>query len=123
MPKQQGYVLVDHRASPGLTEAEARMFGYEPSLCKEGKIFEADTMGCSHCGGVAVKSPTRIRPRASCAACGHHYICDGCAYIAAQPGYIHKPVAAQIDDALKSAAQHDINHALGSPAKLILPSS
>lgn len=89
MPKQMGYLFVDHRASPGLPEDVARWAGYNPGLCREGKMFEADTLTCAHCKGVVVKNPNRTRERSYCAKCSGHYICDGCAYQATLPDYKH----------------------------------
>jgi hypothetical protein len=51
MARQMGYLMVDHRASPGLPEDVARWAGYDPKLAGEGKVYEVDTMSCSHCGG------------------------------------------------------------------------
>lgn len=39
--------------------------------------FEADTYTCSHCNGVVVMNPQRVRERYKCKGCNHH-ICDGC---------------------------------------------
>ena len=64
---------------------------------------------CAHCKGIVVPNPQRTRARHSCAKCGHKYICDGCAFKASLPDYVHTPFAKVID-------QH-----LGSPTKLILP--
>lgn len=89
MPKQMGYLFVDHRASPGLPEDVARLAGYDPKLCREGKMFEADTLTCAHCKGVVVKNQFRTRERNYCAKCSGHYVCDGCAYLAAQADYVH----------------------------------
>lgn len=91
MAKQMGYLFVDHRASPGLPEDVARQAGYDPLLCREGKIFEADTLTCAHCKGVVVKNPFRTRDRNYCTRCSGHYICDGCAYLAAKSDYVHVP--------------------------------
>lgn len=101
----EGYLFVDHHASPGLSEEEARRAGYDPLLCKEGKIFEAATKQCKHCGGVVVMSPTRQRPRNYCMKCSGGYICDGCAWRAAQPDYIHNPIVKTIDAAHDAEAK------------------
>jgi hypothetical protein len=95
--KQMGYLMVDHRASPGLPEDIARLCGYDPKLSGEGKVYEADTLTCSHCGGTVVKNIFRTRERHSCMKCNGHYICDGCAWLASQPDYIHTPMSKVID--------------------------
>jgi hypothetical protein len=112
--KTMGYLMVDHRASPGLPEEAARLSGYDPKLCKEGKLFEADTQTCSHCKSAVVKNPLRTRERHYCQKCGGHYICDGCAYLATLPDYTHTPFDKKLDADLKIAA-------LGSPINLLFP--
>lgn len=107
-----GYLMVDHRASPGLPEDVARLVGYDPKFCGEGKLFEAATLTCSHCKTAVVKNPLRTRERHFCAACSGHYICDGCAFEASQPDYAHTPFDKKIDDTLRAAA-------LGSPTTLL----
>jgi hypothetical protein len=101
MVKQMGYLSVDHRASPGLPENIARQSGYVPELCREGKVFEADTMTCAHCKGVVVKNQLRTRERNYCSRCSGHYICDGCAYIASQPNYVHTPFEKVVEEIKK----------------------
>jgi hypothetical protein len=114
MAKQSGYLMVDHRASPGLPEDVARWAGYDPKLAGEGKFYEADTMTCSHCRGMVVKNIFRTRERHSCVKCSGHYICDGCAYLASLPDYVHAPMSKVIDD---------YKEALGSPMGLLLSTS
>lgn len=96
--KQQGYLFVDHRASPGLTPEQARFCGYDAGFAREGGFFEADTLTCSHCKCVVIKNPERERARTNCRAC-NHFICDGCAAEAATPDYIHRPFLAKVEAA------------------------
>jgi hypothetical protein len=98
MPKQMGQVTIDHRASPGLPEDVARLFGYDPDLVKEGKVYEADTGTCHHCKSTVVFNQRRTRPRGHCNYC-NHYVCDGCAYLMTLPDYVHTPFEKIIDDA------------------------
>lgn len=111
--KQMGYLMVDHRASPGLSEDVARQVGYDPKLVGEGKVYEADTLSCAHCRGSVVKNPFRTRAREHCSKCDA-YICDGCGYLAAQPDYVHTPFAKIIEDHINQAV-------LGSPSDLLFP--
>lgn len=107
MSKQMGYIMIDHRASPGLPEDVARWAGYDPKDCGEGKIFEANTATCSHCKSCVVMNPLRSRARAKCFECDNlegHYICDGCDFVRNQPGYVHTPFTKYIDDHLSVAA-------------------
>lgn len=99
--RDHGYILVDHRASPGMSELEARIAGYDPDAVKEGQFFESKTFCCSHCKSHVVPNPIRVRPRETCAKCDFHYICDGCAFLASQPDYVHTP-ALRVQDVIHS---------------------
>lgn len=68
----EGYLFVDHRASPGLPGS--KFFG-------EGKVFEAATLSCSHCRISVVPNPDRVRERFRCPHCAVNddYLCDICA--------------------------------------------
>lgn len=112
--RQMGYLMVDHRASPGLSEDIARQVGYDPRFAGEGKVYEADTLTCAHCKGTVVKNFFRTRERHSCSKCGDRYICDGCAFKASLPDYVHVPFSKIIDEVKKQAA-------MGSPSTLIPP--
>lgn len=119
MKKQMGYLMVDHRASPGLPEEVARWAGFDPKLVGEGKVYEVATLYCSHCGGHGHKHPFRTRERAICMECNNregHYICDACDFLRNQPGYVHKPFVAVVDDLRNQAVK-----VMGSPPKLLLP--
>jgi hypothetical protein len=86
---QGGYVNIDHSASPGMPAWWARRHGYLPHQVAEGSVYEADTYGCPHCGGVVVKNPERQRPREICFKC-NTFICDTCAAISRHPDYVHR---------------------------------
>lgn len=91
MAQREGYLIVDHQASPGLPPELAAQMGYDPALCKEGKVFEAATLTCAHCKTVVVKNPDRLRARGSCVKCSNKYLCDDCTVAARQPDYTHMP--------------------------------
>lgn len=74
----EGYLMIDHRASPGTPEVP------------EGTVFEAATMHCSHCGTVVIVNPNRTRERAWCQPCDK-YVCDNCGIEMKLPDYNHKP--------------------------------
>lgn len=84
----EGELVVDHRASPGFTEEQSKRLGYPVSI-KEGKVFEAPTMSCNHCGTVVIINPDRKRDREWCSTCDH-YICDNCGLERKLSGYEHK---------------------------------
>lgn len=114
MAKQQGWLMIDHRASPGLTEEVSISIGLDPKLTGEGKLLEADTLTCSHCKTVVMKNPLRIRERYNCPKCNFHYICDFCAAAARDPDYNHFPYD-KLVDVTKAGKM------LGSPPGLLLP--
>lgn len=72
---KEGYLLIDHRNSPGIPPEMALAAGY-PVGAGVG-LFEAPTYTCSHCQAVVVLNPKRNRDRAYCQKCDH-YICDDC---------------------------------------------
>lgn len=84
----EGFVSIDHRASPGLTPEEARLMGYDPEHVSGGKLFETKTNHCNHCGTVVIMNPNRTRERAFCQACSK-YICDNCGIEQRLPDYVH----------------------------------
>lgn len=96
-PKREGYLLVDHRASPGIPADAARRMGYDPGLVGEGKVLEAATLSCAHCGTKNVINTNRTRERASCFQCAGKYICDLCDAERRKPDYVHRPMAQIID--------------------------
>jgi hypothetical protein len=72
----EGYLIVDHSASPGITPDELHAVGLDPTLAvPEGRRLEAATNTCAHCGTVVIKNPFRIRPRGNCRKC-NRFICD-----------------------------------------------
>jgi hypothetical protein len=95
----EGYLMVDHRASPGLTPEQARTLGYSPQHVGEGQLFETKTNHCCHCGTVVIMNPDRIRERAKCQAC-NKYICDMCGIAMKEPSYVHKTYKQQLEEGL-----------------------
>jgi hypothetical protein len=114
--RQMGEIVVDHRASPGLPEDVAIAAGYDPRLCREGKMYEAATLTCAHCKCSVVKNPFRSRERHECAKCDYHYICDICAFKASQPDYVHTP----FEKVVETLIYPDLTGE-GSPPQLIRP--
>jgi hypothetical protein len=97
MTQSKGYLFVDHRASPGIPEQQARQMGLEPSLVGEGKVMEADTLFCAHCNAPVILNPLRTRARAYCMACAGRYICDLCNAERLRPDYKHLPFREIVD--------------------------
>lgn len=75
-----GYLLIDHRNSPGVSQEMIVASGKDVPTAKAGTIFEADTYVCSHCNAIIIKNPLRVRPREVCRKC-MRVVCDspGCA--------------------------------------------
>lgn len=75
--EREGYVLIDHRESPGFS-CDEMPSAYRAGIpVGPGKMFEGATNTCSHCQRVVVMNPDRLRQRAWCSNCDH-YICDQC---------------------------------------------
>ena len=98
--QREGYLFVDHRASPGLPEDMARRMGV-PAGSKMGEVA---TLTCRHCRAVVIKNPFRERERNSCPKCGYKYICDFCAAKTRDPDYVHTPYEKVVDAALKGGS-------------------
>lgn len=77
MKKAEGYLFVDHRASPGIPPELAQKLGLDPKQVGEGKVMEAKTLTCNHCKAVLIFNPLRTRERGHCFKC-NAYICDTC---------------------------------------------
>ncbi len=71
---REGYLVIDHRASPGTNWEPGSGFPSVP----EGQLFETRTLSCPHCGCCVVVNMDRTRQRPHCHSCDH-YICDICA--------------------------------------------
>ncbi len=100
---KEGYLLIDHRNSPGVPAEVARKFGFDPRFMGEGSIMEAPTLTCAHCKGSVVLNPERLRKREYCSKCDD-YMCDGCHALTQLPDYIHAPYM-QISDLLLNDAE------------------
>lgn len=74
----EGYLLIDHTASPGVTQDEARALGVP--FVAAGQRGEFKTLTCKHCGTSVAANPQRTRQRGHCFKCDH-YLCDICAAI------------------------------------------
>ena len=72
----EGYLLIDHRDSPGLTEAERVAAGLSPLMpVGKGQRLEIATYCCSHCDRIVGINMKRNRARTVCFKCDR-YICD-----------------------------------------------
>lgn len=99
---KEGYLLVDHRESPGISEETAHAAGLPVGAGKG--VFEAPTYTCSHCCRVVVLNPLRNRDRAWCWSCDR-YICDWCGAAMAASGKCQS--IEKIADELLNAASNN----------------
>ncbi|HSW91830.1 MAG TPA: hypothetical protein VLG09_04245 [Candidatus Saccharimonadales bacterium] len=86
--RPEGYVMVDHRASPGIPADIAEKMGLDPKLFCEGALFEAATKRCCHCPSVVILKHDRVRERGHCRQC-NDYVCDACVAASKMPDYVH----------------------------------
>lgn len=99
MAQREGYLFVDHSASPGLPPELQRRMGGQPGQ----KIIENATLTCCHCKTAVLKNPFRTRERHRCPKCSMKYVCDPCAFRMSQPDYVHTSHEAFVDQLLKGA--------------------
>lgn len=115
-----GYLMIDHRDSPGLTPDEAAQA--PGGVAAAGStLLERDVMHCTHCQRMVVLHSARVRDRAYCPKC-HHYICDGCEAIRVASGGACVPFKQILDRAgaiaEKFVTQPDHPDAVIDPARL-----
>jgi hypothetical protein len=115
LKRHEGYLMIDHRFSPGIPEGAAVKAGFDPRLSGAGKLLESATITCSHCNNIVVLNPNRSRERHYCVKCDK-YICDACEALRHTPDYAHRSMAQLSDILLDKAAKGE---SLGSPRDLI----
>jgi hypothetical protein len=79
----EGYLLIDHRDSPGLSEEAVHNAGMPPGSARG--VFEVATFTCSHCCRVVIIDPRSTNSPPYCAGC-NRYICKTCGAIKALTG-------------------------------------
>lgn len=92
-----GYLIIDHRDSPGLTADDVRHVPGALAVAG-GSVLERDVKQCSHCGRNVFLEPNRVRQRAVCPKC-HHYICDNCERARVMSGGLCVPLQRVLDAA------------------------
>ncbi len=100
----EGYILIDHRESPGITPEDV---AHVPGAIAVGKgqLFESAFVSCSHCSSLIVLNPDRSRERGHCRKCDE-YICDLCTEELFNTGICRS--RAQIIDELLEAAVRQV---------------
>lgn len=102
----EGYLLIDHRASPGLPKDFLAKLGLSGPAVGEGASYESPTITCCHCGTVVILNPQRTRPRNHCRKCDK-YVCDNPAC-----SLDCKPFNQVLDEAEKLAYREEQNSKL-----------
>jgi hypothetical protein len=74
---QEGYLLIDHRNSPGITPEFIRSNNLDAPAVGAGVTYESAIAVCGHCSADVILNPQRTRERELCRSCDK-YICDGC---------------------------------------------
>lgn len=77
---QEGYLLIDHRNSPGITPEFIRDHKLDAPAVGAGKVLETALTVCHCCGGDVILNPNRSRPREWCMK-HDAYMCDNCAML------------------------------------------
>ena len=98
---KEGYLLMDHRDSPGLPDEMVVRAGM-PVGCGQGRQ-EMPTFTCTHCCRVVIMNPNRRRDRAYCSKCDR-YICDVCGAAMAASG-VCKPFSQIVDEVQEAASK------------------
>jgi len=75
---RDGYLMIDHRDSPGITRDEAVKAGGMCLPIPKGTLFEAATYMCPKCQKMVIRNPDRDRSRGYCRKCDRD-VCDHCA--------------------------------------------
>lgn len=95
----EGYILLDHRNSPGVPDEISVNVGL-PAGAGRG-VFEAPTFTCNHCQSVGVINPKRTNGVAFyCRGC-EHLICESCGEEKARTG-ICRTFEQRVDEFLTS---------------------
>ena len=106
LKRHEGYLLMDHRAGAGISDALVALAAGPQAEMPVGAgkgLFECATYTCSHCQVVVVINPLRTRERAYCRKCDHR-ICDTCGAIAASNGGECKTFKELVEEVQEKAA-------------------
>lgn len=102
LKRKEGYLMVDHRASPGLpADFYEKCYGIPSTGLARQSLYESAVATCAHCNTSVILNPLRTRARGYCPKCDD-YICDNPA-CAAQSAVEHKSFSQLLDEAEKRA--------------------
>lgn len=114
LKRHDGYLMIDHRGSPGIPTPLAERLGVPLQQVREGGLMECATMTCAHCATVVIPNPDRTRERGYCAKCDR-YICDWCKAATLAPQYVHRSWQEIVD--LVTSGRYTLS---GSPSAPVL---
>lgn len=79
---QEGYLIIDHTASPGTGNLAASrdVSAKKVPIVPEGTRLEASIITCAHCQCGVILNPQRSHEREWCWGC-NHYLCDNCGLV------------------------------------------
>lgn len=100
----EGYLLIDHRESPGITPEQAAAAGHGTIAVPAGKKLECATYNCSHCTRLVIMNPQRTRSRGYCPKCNRN-VCDQCEANRVASGGACKPFSQLVDEFVDKAAK------------------
>ena len=81
----EGYLLIDHTDSPGISAQEAARAGENTLVVPRGMKFQSPTINCACCQALVVLNPDRTRSRGYCPS-ADRYVCDMCELARVQRG-------------------------------------
>lgn len=97
--KRENYLMVDHRASPGVPTGAFRAVGFNMPEVPEGQMLEAAVLVCHHCQTHVIQNFDRTRERGYCPKCDG-YICDICTLNSKAADYVHRPFKQIVDEVM-----------------------
>ncbi len=101
----KGYLIIDHRNSPGIPDDLAPQIAAAGGVPVPGGLMaEVDTYTCRHCNAVVLIRPERTRPREVCRKC-MAVVCDKC-ILWCEP--FAKVTEALLDGKLHTVAEHPL---------------
>lgn len=101
----EGEIVIDHRASPGLTRAQVG--AVDAPVVAGGTVYESAIYTCSHCQFAVVINPKRTRERGYCPKCDR-YVCDECERLRVKTFECHS-VARQFDEIQNAIERHGVS--------------
>lgn len=94
---REGYLLIDHRNSPGITPEYLMVNHIGGPAVGAGVTYESAVCGCHGCQGDIILNPNRTRERPWCMK-HDAYLCDNCDARRAAAGGECKPLTQMMEE-------------------------